>query len=83
MLDHGGGFPDNILKRAFEPYVTTKQRGTGLGLAVVKKIADDHASRIEISNRVQDAKVFGAQVSLSLASAETTLYLTDALPDRA
>ena len=83
VLDHGGGFPDNILKRAFEPYVTTKQRGTGLGLAVVKKIADDHASRIEISNRVQDAKVFGAQVSLSLASAETTLYLTDALPDRA
>jgi len=83
VLDHGGGFPENILKRAFEPYVTTKQRGTGLGLAVVKKIADDHASRIEISNRVQDAKVFGAQVSLSLASAETTLHLTDVLPDRA
>jgi nitrogen fixation/metabolism regulation signal transduction histidine kinase len=83
VLDHGGGFPENILKRAFEPYVTTKQRGTGLGLAVVKKIADDHASRIEISNRVQDGKVFGAQVSLSLASAETTPQLTDALPDRA
>lgn len=83
VLDHGGGFPENILKRAFEPYVTTKQRGTGLGLAVVKKIADDHASRIEISNRVQDGKVFGAQVSLSLASAETTPHPTDALPDRA
>ncbi len=83
VLDHGGGFPENILKRAFEPYVTTKQRGTGLGLAVVKKIADDHASRIEISNRVQDGTVFGAQVSLSLASAETTRHLTDALPDRA
>ena len=69
VLDHGGGFPENILKRAFEPYVTTKQRGTGLGLAVVKKIADDHASRIEISNRVQDGVVFGAQVSLSLAGA--------------
>jgi nitrogen fixation/metabolism regulation signal transduction histidine kinase len=83
VLDHGGGFPENILKRAFEPYVTTKQRGTGLGLAVVKKIADDHASRIEISNRVQDGNVFGAQVSLSLASAETTPHPTDALPDRA
>jgi len=75
VLDHGGGFPENILKRAFEPYVTTKQRGTGLGLAVVKKIADDHASRIEISNRVQDGVVFGAQVSLSLASAENLAYL--------
>ncbi|MDH4481034.1 MAG: ATP-binding protein [Rhodoferax sp.] len=83
VLDHGGGFPENILKRAFEPYVTTKQRGTGLGLAVVKKIADDHASRIEISNRVQDAKVFGAQVSLSLASAEKTPHSTDASLDRA
>ncbi len=83
VLDHGGGFPENILKRAFEPYVTTKQRGTGLGLAVVKKIADDHASRIEISNRLQDGTVFGAQVSLSLAGAETTHHLTDALPDRA
>ncbi len=83
VLDHGGGFPENILKRAFEPYVTTKQRGTGLGLAVVKKIADDHASRIEISNRVQDAQVFGAQVSLSLASAEAMPPLTDVLPDRA
>ena len=75
VLDHGGGFPENILKRAFEPYVTTKQRGTGLGLAVVKKIADDHASRIEISNRVQDGVVFGAQVSLSLASAENLAHL--------
>jgi len=82
VLDHGGGFPEHILKRAFEPYVTTKQRGTGLGLAVVKKIADDHASRIEISNRVKDARVFGAQVSLSLAAADTPSNATQALPDR-
>ena len=41
------GFAENILKRAFEPYVTTKTKGTGLGLAVVKKIADEHGARIE------------------------------------
>jgi nitrogen fixation/metabolism regulation signal transduction histidine kinase len=69
VLDQGVGFPDHILKRAFEPYVTTKARGTGLGLAVVKKIADDHASRIDISNRIADGLVVGAQVSLSLATA--------------
>ena len=68
ILDCGGGFPDNILKRAFEPYVTTKSKGTGLGLAVVKKIADEHASRIDILNRVVDGAVIGAQVSLSLAA---------------
>jgi nitrogen fixation/metabolism regulation signal transduction histidine kinase len=79
VMDHGGGFPEHILKRAFEPYVTTKQRGTGLGLAVVKKIADDHASRIEISNRVHDGVVFGAQVSLSLAAADTPTNTTKAL----
>ena len=69
VLDQGGGFPEHILKRAFEPYVTTKRSGTGLGLAVVKKIADDHGARIEISNRISDNLGIGAQVSLSLASA--------------
>jgi nitrogen fixation/metabolism regulation signal transduction histidine kinase len=65
LLDHGGGFSDAILKRAFEPYVTTKVKGTGLGLAVVKKIADEHGSRVDIANRVVDGQVIGAQVSLS------------------
>ena len=54
MRDNGTGFPEHILKRAFEPYVTTKVKGTGLGLAVVKKIADEHGARIDISNRVTD-----------------------------
>jgi len=67
VLDHGTGFPENILKRAFEPYVTTKAKGTGLGLAVVKKIADEHGSRIDLANRVVDDQVVGAQVSLSFA----------------
>ncbi len=68
VSDSGPGFADHILKRAFEPYVTTKPKGTGLGLAVVKKIADEHAARIDISNRLTDGKVTGAQVSLSFAS---------------
>ncbi|PKO61630.1 MAG: PAS domain-containing sensor histidine kinase [Betaproteobacteria bacterium HGW-Betaproteobacteria-18] len=67
VLDCGTGFPDHILKRAFEPYVTTKDKGTGLGLAVVKKIADEHASRVTISNRQENDEIVGAQVSLSFA----------------
>jgi nitrogen fixation/metabolism regulation signal transduction histidine kinase len=67
VLDHGTGFPESILKRAFEPYVTTQARGTGLGLAVVKKIADEHGARVDIVNRLEDGVVVGAQVSLSLA----------------
>jgi nitrogen fixation/metabolism regulation signal transduction histidine kinase len=71
VLDDGHGFPDHILKRAFEPYVTTKAKGTGLGLAVVKKIADEHGARVDISNRLADGVVQGAQVSLSFATDNT------------
>jgi nitrogen fixation/metabolism regulation signal transduction histidine kinase len=69
VQDNGAGFAEHILKRAFEPYVTTKSKGTGLGLAVVKKIADEHGARIELSNRMVDGGVVGAQVSLSFALA--------------
>ena len=69
--DSGGGFPDFILKRAFEPYVTTKSKGTGLGLAVVKKIADDHGARITLKNLEAEGVVLGAQVSLSFAVAQS------------
>jgi nitrogen fixation/metabolism regulation signal transduction histidine kinase len=67
VTDTGPGFEPNILQRAFEPYVTTKSKGTGLGLAVVKKIVDEHKAKIELSNVVQDGEIRGAQVSLSFA----------------
>jgi nitrogen fixation/metabolism regulation signal transduction histidine kinase len=81
ISDNGPGFPDKVLKRAFEPYVTTKTKGTGLGLAVVKKIADEHGARVRIanlaplltdnsdSNLLPDgtSSVRGAQVSLSFS----------------
>jgi len=50
LTDNGPGFADQVLSRAFEPYITTKTKGTGLGLAVVKKIADEHAASIRLSN---------------------------------
>ena len=67
VSDQGPGFADNILKRAFEPYVTTKVRGTGLGLAVVKKIVDEHGARIELSNQEAEGRVVGGQVAVSFA----------------
>ena len=70
VIDHGHGFPDAILKRAFEPYVTTKAKGTGLGLAMVKKIAEEHGARVDLSNRVVDGRIVGAQVSLSFEPAK-------------
>ena len=63
ILDNGSGFSPKILARAFEPYVTTKPRGTGLGLPMVKKIIDEHGGRIDIQNRVDDN---GAKVAILL-----------------
>jgi nitrogen fixation/metabolism regulation signal transduction histidine kinase len=71
VVDNGPGFPDKVLKRAFEPYVTTKAKGTGLGLAVVKKIADEHGARLRAANLhagdQPDGPVTGARVSLSFS----------------
>ncbi len=64
IADNGGGFSSRILNRAFEPYVTTKAKGTGLGLAMVKKIMDEHGARIELRNRQSGTDTVGAQVSI-------------------
>ncbi len=48
--DTGGGFSQEVLEHIFEPYVTTKARGTGLGLAVVKKIVEEHNGQIKAFN---------------------------------
>ncbi|HAT32073.1 MAG TPA: PAS domain-containing sensor histidine kinase [Janthinobacterium sp.] len=63
ISDNGPGFTPKILSRAFEPYVTSKARGTGLGLAMVKKIIDEHGGRIDIENRVDGS---GASVVILL-----------------
>ena len=76
VVDNGPGFSEKVLKRAFEPYVTTKKKGTGLGLAVVKKIADEHGARVRIANLGTPGEggsdgapggLIGAQVSLSFS----------------
>lgn len=51
ITDNGPGFDTMILSNAFEPYVTSKPKGSGLGLAMVKKIIDEHGGRIDIQNR--------------------------------
>ena len=49
--DNGPGFEDQILNHAFEPYITTKETGTGLGLPMVKKIVEEHGGWIKLANR--------------------------------
>ncbi len=60
--DNGPGFSLDILKKAFEPYVTTKSHGTGLGLAIVKKIIEEHEGTIVVEN----IKSGGANINIQL-----------------
>ncbi|HWZ72544.1 MAG TPA: ATP-binding protein [Casimicrobiaceae bacterium] len=66
--DRGSGFPADMIRRAFEPYVTTKAKGTGLGLAIVKKIVEEHHGRVTVENRPQN----GALVTLYFPLEGTT-----------
>lgn len=50
ISDNGPGFTPTILAHAFEPYITTKETGTGLGLPMVKKIIEEHGGWVKIAN---------------------------------
>ena len=60
--DNGRGIPDEIIGRIFEPYVTSKKTGTGLGLAVVYKIIEEHEGKINI-DRIKNS---GTRVTITL-----------------
>jgi nitrogen fixation/metabolism regulation signal transduction histidine kinase len=62
ICDNGHGFPDHLMARLFEPYATTKPKGTGLGLPIVKKIVEEHQGSIRVENKPEG----GARISVSL-----------------
>ncbi len=62
VADTGPGFPGDILTRGFEPYVSTKKGGSGLGLVICQRIVYDHGGTVELSNRPEG----GAQVTIKL-----------------
>ena len=64
ITDNGPGFPEADVERLLEPYVTTRDGGTGLGLPIVKRIVEDHGGRLSLSQRDDGRR--GAQVVISL-----------------
>ncbi len=70
IKDNGDGLPSDLLNRITEPYITTKKNGTGLGLAIVKKVMDDHDGKLLIDNIIENQKIIGAIVTLSLPTVE-------------
>ena len=51
ITDNGGGIPEDLRPYLFEPFVTTKRNGTGLGLALVAKVIGDHGGVIEFESQ--------------------------------
>jgi len=51
VKDNGPGVPDDLLPNLFDPFVTTKQTGSGLGLALVAKIVGDHGGIVECESQ--------------------------------
>lgn len=58
VMDTGVGIPQSDLERVFEPFYTTKERGTGLGLATSFRIIADHHGHIEVTSRVRQGTTF-------------------------
>lgn len=56
--DTGGGIPSDVLPNIFNPFFSTKNKGTGLGLAVVRRILEMHGARIEVDNRPGEGTTF-------------------------
>ncbi|HBW22929.1 MAG: hypothetical protein A2X28_04280 [Elusimicrobia bacterium GWA2_56_46] len=67
--DAGPGIPKETLEKIFAPFFTTKARGTGLGLAVVKKIADRHKGRVEVVSVVGKGTCFKLFIPLATSPA--------------
>lgn len=72
--DTGGGIPADQISHIFEPFYTTKKKGTGLGLMIVQRIIRQHGGRIEVESNVGRGTTF--RISLPLRERQPRLLGT-------
>ena len=60
--DAGKGIPEDVMEKIWEPFFTTKEKGTGLGLGIVKNIVESHGGNIQIRNKPEQ----GVRVTIEL-----------------
>jgi two-component system sensor histidine kinase FlrB len=59
VADDGPGMPEDVKRRLFEPFFTTKgNRGTGLGLALVRKVVEDHGGHVTVESTPGEGTCF-------------------------
>jgi nitrogen fixation/metabolism regulation signal transduction histidine kinase len=71
--DNGPGFDTGDISQVFDPYVTTKPKGTGLGLAVVKKLVEEHVGTILAENRKDGGAVISIRLPINEAAREAMI----------
>ncbi len=71
VADEGPGVPDELKEKIFSPFFTTKARGTGLGLAVVRKAVSRHKGKMFIHNRQEKGAVFEIYLRVYRKSGDT------------
>ena len=68
VADEGPGIPAELLHRIFEPFFTTKAKGTGLGLAVVKRILEEHRGEVAVESAPGRGTTFTFRLPLDAAA---------------
>jgi len=62
VLDDGVGVPEEVRGRLFEPYTSTKEGGTGLGLTIVNQIVSDHEGFVRYADRKPHGSIFSIEL---------------------
>jgi two-component system sensor histidine kinase HydH len=65
VADSGPGIPQAVRDRVFEPFVSTKESGTGLGLTICRRIVEDHGGRIEAADCRAGGAIFTVKLPMS------------------
>jgi two-component system nitrogen regulation sensor histidine kinase NtrY len=82
ICDNGPGFPSADIDRLLEPYVTTREGGTGLGLPIVKRIVEDHGGTLTLSLRDDGRQGAQVVISLPVITADDAPHFTDTKPQQ-
>jgi signal transduction histidine kinase len=82
VSDRGPGIPDDQLDRVFEPFVTFREQGLGLGLAISRSIVTAHGGSIRAENNAEGGATFRCLLPIALQACSSTPLVNENLPQR-